>query len=33
LVPPYRGLGLLREVKGSGNVETIYENILKALKP
>jgi len=33
LVPHYRGLGLLREVKGSGNVETIYENILKALKP
>lgn len=32
LLPHYRSLGLLREVPGSGDVETIYNNILAALQ-
>jgi adenylate kinase len=33
LVPYYRACGLLREVKGLDDIETIHQNILKALKP
>jgi adenylate kinase len=32
LIPHYRAQGLLREVAGDGEIEQIYENILKALK-
>ena len=32
LVPYYRACGLLREVKGLGDIETIHQNIVKALK-
>lgn len=32
LIPYYRRQGLLREVVGQGDIETIYQNILKALK-
>jgi adenylate kinase len=31
LIPHYRAQGLLHEVPGSGAIETIYNNILKAL--
>ena len=32
LIPHYRAQGLLREVQGDGEIEQIYQNILKALK-
>jgi adenylate kinase len=32
LVPHYRSLGLLREVAGQGEIDTIYQNILAALQ-
>src|SRR5262245_18474386 len=32
LVPHYRQLGLLREVQGGGDIETIYQDIITALK-
>ncbi len=32
LIPYYRDQGLLREVPGEGEIEQIYQNILKALK-
>jgi len=32
LLPHYRKLGLLRQVPGAGDIETIYQNIVKALK-
>lgn len=32
LVPYFRDLGLLREVAGQGEIETIYQNILAALQ-
>lgn len=31
LIPHYRAQGLLREVPGTGTIETVYQNILKAL--
>jgi adenylate kinase len=33
LIPLYRGLGLLREVPGLGEIETVYLNLLQALQP
>jgi len=32
LIPHYRTQGLLREVPGEGEIEQIYQNIMKALK-
>ena len=32
LIPHYRRQGLLREVAGEGEIEQIYQNIMKALK-
>jgi adenylate kinase len=33
LLEHYRHLGLLREVCGIGGIETIYENIVRSLRP
>ena len=33
LIPHYRAQGLLREVAGEGEIEQIYQSIMKALKP
>ena len=33
LVPHYRARGLLREVAGEGDIEAIYQNLMKAIHP
>jgi adenylate kinase len=33
LIPYYQGQGLLREVNGQGEIETIYQSLLKVMQP
>jgi adenylate kinase family enzyme len=33
LIPYYREMGLLREVDGQGEIETIYQSLVKVLQP
>ncbi|MFQ3592050.1 MAG: adenylate kinase [Gemmataceae bacterium] len=33
LIPYYQGQGLLRELNGQGQIETIYQSLLKVLQP
>ncbi len=33
LLPHYRAMGLLREVPGTGEIEQVYRNIMRALSP
>ena len=33
LIPHYRKQGLLHEVDGQGEIEQVYRNIIKTLKP
>jgi adenylate kinase len=33
LIPYYREMGLLREVDGQGEIETIYQSLIKVLQP